>query len=72
MVTKVRGAFNDVEGIINADVGNSANSSVRVAPIQITGMETRRCPAGANDLRRRTTSLNTLRITFGADTIGMR
>ena len=31
MVTKVRGAFNDVEGIINADVENPANSSVRVS-----------------------------------------
>jgi polyisoprenoid-binding protein YceI len=40
MVTKVRGAFNDVEGIINADVGNPANSSVRVT-IKVASIDTR-------------------------------
>ncbi len=40
MVTKVRGAFNDVEGIINADVENPANSSVRVT-IKVASIDTR-------------------------------
>jgi polyisoprenoid-binding protein YceI len=40
MVTKVRGAFNDVEGIINADVENPANSSVRVT-INVASIDTR-------------------------------
>ena len=40
MVTKVRGAFNDVEGIIDADVENPVNSSVRVT-IQVASIDTR-------------------------------
>jgi polyisoprenoid-binding protein YceI len=40
MVTKVRGAFNDVEGIINADAENPANSSVSVT-IKVASIDTR-------------------------------
>ena len=40
MVTKVRGAFNDVEGIINVDVDEPTNSSVKVT-IKVASIDTR-------------------------------
>jgi polyisoprenoid-binding protein YceI len=40
MVTKVRGAFNDVEGVINVDVDNPANSTVKVN-IKVASIDTR-------------------------------
>ncbi|MDQ4488952.1 YceI family protein [Sinomonas sp. ASV486] len=40
MVTKVRGAFNDVEGVINVDVDEPTNSSVNVV-IQVKSIDTR-------------------------------
>lgn len=40
MVTKVRGAFNDVEGVINVDVDDPTNSSVNVV-IQVKSIDTR-------------------------------
>lgn len=40
MVTKVRGAFNDVEGIINVDVDEPTNSSVNVT-IKVVSIDTR-------------------------------
>lgn len=40
MVTKVRGAFNDVEGIINVDADEPTNSSVKVT-IKVASIDTR-------------------------------
>lgn len=40
MVTKVRGAFNDIEGIIHADAENPLNSSVKVT-IKVASIDTR-------------------------------
>ena len=40
MVTKVRGAFNDIEGIIHADVDNPMNSKVSVK-IKVASIDTR-------------------------------
>ncbi|EMY34746.1 hypothetical protein D477_008013 [Arthrobacter crystallopoietes BAB-32] len=40
MVTKVRGAFNDFEGVIHADVENPSKSSVQLT-IQVASIDTR-------------------------------
>jgi polyisoprenoid-binding protein YceI len=40
MVTKVRGAFNDVDGVINVDVDEPTNSSVSVT-IKVASIDTR-------------------------------
>jgi polyisoprenoid-binding protein YceI len=40
MVTKVRGAFNDIEGVIHADVDNPANSLIRLT-IKVASIDTR-------------------------------
>jgi polyisoprenoid-binding protein YceI len=40
MVTKVRGAFNDFDGVIRADVENPSNSSVRLT-IKVASIDTR-------------------------------
>ena len=40
MVTKVRGAFNEFDGVIHADVENPSNSSVKVT-IKVASIDTR-------------------------------
>ncbi|MCW2133804.1 YceI family protein [Arthrobacter sp. VKM Ac-2550] len=40
MVTKVRGAFNEFDGVIHADVENPSNSSVKLA-IKVASIDTR-------------------------------